>query len=157
VRLEQYVTILLKRWWLIAASVIVAGVSGYVGMRVMPRPYRSHTTLMVGQILPGPNPSLSQLYTGQMLAQNCVDLAKREPVLKATLEALKLPWDWQVLQGMVTARVVPNTQSIEISVEDTNPQRAQMLASEVVFCRTLCRRGQIQVCHSHDWTSGGAQ
>ena len=124
-------TILLKRWWLIAASVIVAGVAGYVGPSVIPRSYQSHTTLMVGQALPSPNPSSSQVSTGQVLAQSCVNLAKQEPVLKATLEALKLPWDWQVLQGMVTARLVPNTQSIEISVEDTNPQRAQMLASEL--------------------------
>ncbi len=130
-KLRQYVMILLKRWWLIVASVSVAGVCAYVGTRVISRPYQSHTTLMVGQVLPSPNPSSSQASAGQVLAQSCVDLAKREPVLKTALEVLKLSWDWQVLQGMVTARVVPNTQLIEISVEDTNPQRAQMLASEV--------------------------
>jgi succinoglycan biosynthesis transport protein ExoP len=131
VELRQYASVILKWWWLIAASVIVAGVASYLGARATPRMYQSRTTLMVGQVLQNPNPSTSEFYTGQVLAQSYVDLARREPVLKATLEALKLQWDWMALQAMVSSRVVPGTQLLEIAVSDTDPQRAKALASEV--------------------------
>ena len=129
--LRQYASVLLKWWWLIVTSVIVAGVASYLSARATPRTYQSRTTIMVGQVLQSPNPSTSEFYTGQALAASYVDLARREPVLKATLEALKLPWDWMALQGMVSSRVVPGTQLLEISVSDTDPQRASALASEV--------------------------
>jgi len=131
VELRQYASVILKWWWLIATSVIVAGVASYLGARATPRTYQSRTTLMVGQVLQNPNPSTSEFYTGQVLAASYVDLARREPVLKATLEALKLQWDWMALQAMVSSRVVPGTQLLEISVSDTDPQRARALASEV--------------------------
>ena len=111
--LARYANVLLKWWWLIVASVIVASVASYLGVRATPGIYQSRTTLMVGQVLQNPNPSESEFYTGQVLAQSYADLARREPVLKATLEALKLPWDWTVLQGMVTSRVIPGTQLLE--------------------------------------------
>jgi succinoglycan biosynthesis transport protein ExoP len=129
--LARYTNVLLKWWWLIVASVIVATISSYLGVRATPGIYQSRTTLMVGQALQNPNPSESEFYTGQVLAQSYADLARREPVLKSTLEALQLPWDWTVLQGMVTSRVIPGTQLLEISVLDTNPRRAQVLASEI--------------------------
>ena len=48
--------------------------------------------------------------------------AKREPVLRSTLSSLDLQWDWGILQSMVTSRVVPGTQLLEIAVLDTDPQ-----------------------------------
>jgi len=66
-----------------------------------------------------------------VLAQSYADLARREPVLRVTLEALGLKWDWEVLKGMVTSRVIPGTQLLEISVVDGDPQRARVLVDEV--------------------------
>lgn len=129
--LRQIVSVLLKWWWLLLASAVVAGVSAYFGSKSTPRTYLAHTTLMVGQVLQNPNPSSSEFYTGQVLAQSYADLARREPVLRMTLEALGLKWDWEVLKGMVTSRVIPGTQLLEISVVDGDPQRARVLVDEV--------------------------
>ncbi len=129
--LRQVVSALLKWWWLILASVVVAGISAYFGSKSTPRAYLAHTTLMVGQVLQNPNPNQSEFYTGQVLAQSYADLARREPVLRATLEALGLKWDWEGLRGMVTSRVIVGTQLLEISVIDGDPERARVLADEV--------------------------
>jgi capsular polysaccharide biosynthesis protein len=129
--LRQIVSALLKWWWLILASVVVAGISAYLGSRSTPRTYLAHTTLMVGQVLQNPNPNQSEFYTGQVLAQSYADLAKREPVLRATLEALDLKWDWEALKWMVSSRVIAGTQLLEISVLDGDPERARVLADEV--------------------------
>jgi len=129
--LRHYANVFVKWWWLIVASVAVAGFAAWLGSRATPRLYQSRTALMVGQVLQNPNPNASEFYTGQALAQSYSDLARREPVLVGTLNALGLDWDWATLQGMVTSRVVPSTQLLEIVVQDTNPERAKIVADEI--------------------------
>ena len=130
--LRHYFNVLFKWWWLILAAVLIASVASLVAALATPRTYQSHTTLMVGQALQNPNPNQSDFYTGQALAQSYADLVRREPILRAALQALGLDWDWTALQSMVTSRVVANTQLLEISVLDTDPQRAKYLVDEVV-------------------------
>jgi succinoglycan biosynthesis transport protein ExoP len=129
--LKQYFNVLLKWWWLILASVVVAAGSSFLASLSAPRSYLAHTTLMVGQALQNPNANATELYTGSALAQSYSDLVRREPVLRSTLSSLELQWDWGVLQNMVTSRVVPGTQLLEISVLDADPQRAMVLADEI--------------------------
>ena len=129
--LKKYLQVVVKWWWLIAACVIVAGAASYLGSRSTPRTYSSRTTLMVGQAQQNPNPTQSDFYTAQALAQSYIDLARREPVLQAALDTLGLDWDWVVLQNMVTTRIVPGTQLIELAVLDTDAKRAQTLAAEI--------------------------
>ncbi len=129
--LKQYFNVLVKWWWLILASVVVAAVSSFVASSLTPRSYSAHTTLMVGQALQNPNANATDLSAGSALAQSYSDLVRREPVLRSTLSSLDLPWDWGILQNMVTSRVVPGTQLLEIAVLDTDPQRAMVLADEI--------------------------
>jgi succinoglycan biosynthesis transport protein ExoP len=129
--LKKYLQVVVKWWWLIAICVIVAGAASYLGSRSTPRMYSSRTTLMVGQAQQNPNPTQSDFYTAQALAQSYIDLVRREPVLQATLDTLGLDWDWVTLQNMVTSRIVPGTQLIEVAVLDTHPNRAQTLAAEI--------------------------
>lgn len=130
--LRQYFNVLRKWWWLIAAATVIAGVAAFLGTLTTPRQYQARTTLMVGQALSNPNPNATEFYTVQSLAQSYADLVRREPVLRGTLDELGLEWDWGTLQGMVSSRVVPGTQLIEIAILDTDPQRAKVLADEIV-------------------------
>lgn len=129
--LRQYINVLLKWWWLIVAAVVVAGAASYLSSLTTPRVYQSRTTVIVSQALQNPNPNQTDIYTSQALAQSYADLAQRQPVLQAVLDALGLQWDWVTLQNMVTSRVVPGTQLLEISVLDTDPNRAKVLADEI--------------------------
>jgi capsular polysaccharide biosynthesis protein len=129
--LRHYISFV-KWWWLLLASVLIASMASLLGTLATPRTYQSRTTLMVGQALQNPNPNQTDIYTGQALAQSYADLVKREPILRAALQALSLNWDWAALQGMIASRVVPGTQLLEISVLDTDPQRAKYLVDEIV-------------------------
>ncbi len=124
--LRQYFNVVLKWWWLIVISVVVAAGSSFLGVRSAPRSYLSRTTLMVGQ-----PPGAGNAYDAQQMASFLSDMARREPVLRAALEALNLTWDWGVLQASVTSRVVPGTQMLEIAVLDTEPDRSQALTEEI--------------------------
>ena len=123
--------VLLKWWWLIVASVLAASIPTYLGTRALPRTYNSRTTLMVGQTLQSLNPNAAEFSTGQVLAQSYADLAKREPVLEATLQTLGLEWNLATLKGMIGSRAIPGTLLLEISVTDIDPERARVLADEI--------------------------
>ena len=129
--IRHYLNVIFKWWWLIAVAAVLAAGSAFLVSLTTPRQYQSRTTLMVGQALQAANPNQSDLYLGQALAQSYTDLARREPVLRGTVNSLGLNWDWVVLQNMVSSRVIAGTQLIEISILDSDPQRAQILADEI--------------------------
>ena len=117
----------LIKWWrllLIATSIAIVGSSFSVYLQ--PDVYVSRTTLMIGRTILDPNPDSGQIFISTQLASIYADMANREPIQVKTMEALgidRLP--------SYQASVIPNTQMIEISVTDTNPQRAQIVANEL--------------------------
>lgn len=124
--LNKYIFPLRKWWWLIAASTLIAAIFSYVSTLRQPPIYQARTTLMIGTTISNPNPSTNELYLGQQLAAAYADLANREIVRNATRNSLgmgQLP--------AYIARALPNTQLIEITVNDVNPERAQAVANEL--------------------------
>jgi len=87
---------------------------------------------MIGTTINNPNPSGNELFLGQQLAAAYADLANREIILNATKNALGM----NQLPEYI-ARALPNTQLIEITVNDTNPERAQIVANELATQLTL--------------------
>jgi polysaccharide biosynthesis transport protein len=129
--LGQAVSMVWKWRWLVALATLVAvGVSAWADSRA-PRVYKATTTLMVGQVLQTANPQPQDFTSGQQLAQTYVQLARRRPVLEATINALALDARWEDLVDQVSAAPVPGTQFIQISAADTDPARASILADEV--------------------------
>ena len=124
--INAYVKPLLKWWRLLVVVTVLAAISSSLSVLFQPDVYVSRTTLMIGRTILDPNPDSGQIFIASQLASIYADMAKREPVQTATMEALGISWlpNYQV-------RVVPNTQLIEISVTDTNPQRAQIIANEL--------------------------
>ncbi len=124
--LRDYVLPLRKWWWLIVAATLVATISSFLATRQQPPIYRTRVTVMVGSAIENPNPNGNEFWLTQQLATTYADIVKRDPVRNAAMAALGLTWlpEYQ-------ARVVPNTQLVEIIVTDTNPQRAQAVADEL--------------------------
>ena len=117
---------LLKWWWLIIIAAVLAAVSSYLVVREEPEIYQSMASLMVGRPLDDLNPSGNTFSLGQQLAGAYADIARRESVREATKEALGI----DPLPGY-TIRVPDRTQLIEITVTDTNPERARVVANEL--------------------------
>ena len=130
--LRQYFTVVWRWLWLIVLAGAVAGGSAYVSSRSMPRVYQSTTTLMVGQkAIRDPNVTAQDLYVSQQLAQTYVQMATRQPILQATIEALGLKEDWTTLRGRVNASLVQGTALLQVSALDTSPEWAAAIADEL--------------------------
>lgn len=124
--------IMLRRWaWLIALSTILAAAISYEVSTQLPRIYSSTATLMVGQVLQASNPNAADFSTGEQLAQTYALIVRRQPLLQATVDALGMNVPWQVLLQRVSAASVPQTQLLQITVIDTSPQGAALIADEV--------------------------
>ncbi|MCI0552133.1 MAG: polysaccharide biosynthesis tyrosine autokinase [Anaerolineae bacterium] len=124
---NPYLKPLIKWWRLLAVTVLLAVVSSSISAIFQPDEYVSRTTLMAGgSTLVNPNPESGQIYISQQLAAIYADMAKREPIRVATMQALGIDW-----LPLYDAQVVANTQLIEILVTDIDPQRAQIIANEL--------------------------
>jgi non-specific protein-tyrosine kinase len=125
--LKEYILPLRKWWWLIVAATLVATVSSFLATREQPPIYQTRTTVMIGNSINNPNPNGYDYYQSQQLATTYADIVKRDNVRQATMAALGLGF-----LPEYSARTVPNTQLVEITVTDTDPVRAQAVAKELV-------------------------
>jgi polysaccharide biosynthesis transport protein len=123
---NKYIFPLRKWWWLVVASTLIAAIFSSLSILRQPTIYQARTTLMIGTTINDPNPSGNELSLGQQLAAAYADLANREIVYNATMNALGMD---QLPEYI--ARALPNTQLIEITVNDIDPQRAQAVANEL--------------------------
>jgi capsular exopolysaccharide synthesis family protein len=124
--INLYLKPLIKWWRLLAVTVLLAVLSSSISVLFQPTQYVSRTTLITGSTILNPNPESGQIVIAQQLASIYADIAKREPIQDATMQALGIDWlpPYQV-------KVIPNTQLIEISVTDTDSRRAQIIANEI--------------------------
>lgn len=124
--LKTYLNPLIRWWWLIVLAALIAAVSAFLVTRNQMPVYESSTTLVIGRSVYEPNPTGTDLWTGQQLAAYYADLAQREVVRTATMEALELDWLPQYV-----AVPMPNSQLLVITVTDVFPVRAQAVANEL--------------------------
>ena len=125
--LGQTLKPLARWWWLILAAAIVAGATSLFYVRMRPDIYQSHATLVVGSALRNPNPDNMSLQMGAYLARTYAEMAQRSTMQDATKAALKMEWlpEYAVLSS-------PDSQLIEVTVTDSDPARAQVVATELV-------------------------
>jgi polysaccharide biosynthesis transport protein len=124
--LKAYIAPVIKYWWLLLLSALIAAISSFIVTRNQLPSYQSKATLLIGRAVYEPNPNGNDLYLNTQLASFYADLAMREPVRNGAMIALGMTWlpDY-------SAEVLPNSQLIEIDVMDTVPLRAQDVANEL--------------------------
>ena len=129
--LRQYLALLIKWLWLMVLAVVVAAASSYVASKQVTPLYRTQTTLIVGRVTESADVTNFDMWTGEQLANTYAQMAERKPVLRGAVESLGLDVDWRSLAGRVSAEAIPQSLFLEISVVDTNPERAKAVADAV--------------------------
>lgn len=124
----------LWRWlWLLALSALIAGVVAY-GVSTMTTPiYAASTRLLINQAPASKLTSdYNSLLTSERLAKTYAEILRTRPVMAAAIARLQLDTTPDSLAGRTIVSVVRDTQLIELTVEDTNPQRAADIANTIV-------------------------
>jgi capsular exopolysaccharide synthesis family protein len=124
--IKKYLFPLRKWWWLLVASTLVATVSSSLAVLRQPKIYQARTTLMIGTTIKNPNPSNNDFLLSQQLAASYADIANREIVAMATMNALDIDQ-----MPAYAARALPNSHLIEIVVTDIDLERAKKVADEL--------------------------
>jgi non-specific protein-tyrosine kinase len=122
---QVYLRPILRWWWLVLLAMVLAGASAFLFARMRPAVYISSGTVMVGTAIQERNPDSQQLSLTQGLAQTYARIAQRPSIKNATMEALGMEW-------LPQYTVRTESQIIEISVTDVDPQRAYAVASELI-------------------------
>lgn len=131
--LEHYIRLLLRWWWLVVAATLLAGAAAYAASISSTPIYQASTTLLINQAPANSGqPDFNSLRASESLARTYVTLLEKRPVLDAVIAELALPMSASQLAGSLKASVVPETQLIVLTAEDTDPQRAAAIANAVV-------------------------
>jgi len=134
VELRDYIRILRKGWILIAAMAL-AGIAGGALASILATPtYVSSTQLFVS-VQSSDASSANELVQGGTAAQqkvrSYIDVVTSTSVLTPVIEELDLPLTTGELAGQVSAESPTNTVLMNITVEDTDPERAATIAEAV--------------------------
>lgn len=124
--LREYIAPLRKWWWLILLSTLVAAAASYIAVSQQPPIYEAKTTLLIGNAINNPNPTGNEFWLSQQLAETYANIAQRQVVQDAVKTKLGLDW-----LPSYSAAPVPETQLLELTVVDSNPERAAIIANEV--------------------------
>jgi len=127
-----YLRLFLRWWFVIALAVGLSMGTAWAITRQQPDVFSSQATLMVGNNFEVAAPSQAQVSLSNVLADYYAALVKREVILGPVVERLQLSFQWWVVRDrMLMARVDRGANLLELTVTDTNPERAAAIANTV--------------------------
>lgn len=130
--IRKYIAVFQRSLWLILLAVVLAGGAAYLLSINSPKVYRASARLLIDQAPgSGGGNEYTQILVEQRLATTYVELIKLSPVLEETVDRLNLPFGAGTLASKLTVSAPPETQLIVIGVEDTDPERAALIANTV--------------------------
>jgi polysaccharide biosynthesis transport protein len=132
VSLQDYVRIVRRSWLIIVAATLV-GVAAAAALALAQTPrYVTTTSVFVSTSSAA---SVTDLSSGtsysQQIARSFAEVVSTELILQPVIDELQLDTDVAALRGKVSATAQLNTVLVDISVTDTDPEQAALLANAI--------------------------
>lgn len=131
IEVRQLVAMVLRRWPILLVGVVLGSVLGYVLSQRAEPVYRATAVLVVGQSIQNSVLNSRDIQVAEQLAPTYAEIARRQPMLQATVDALDLDMSWQQLREMVRVSPIEGTQLLEVTVEAGGPGEARQIADEL--------------------------
>jgi capsular polysaccharide biosynthesis protein len=124
--------ILWRRSWIIAlVAILITGTATGFSLTQTPE-YRATITILVGQEQTGEVDTLAQDVLGlQNLIETMAQAVSSRPIAEDTIERLDLQTTPDALLQNVSVEQVPDTQFIQVSYVDPDPERAKEIADTI--------------------------
>ncbi|MCA9977831.1 MAG: hypothetical protein KC413_18855, partial [Anaerolineales bacterium] len=131
--IKRYIALVWRWAWLIILGVVVAGGSAFLVSTNTTPIYRASARFLIDEAPRGGSSNeYAQILLEERLAQTYVQIIETNSVLEETLNRLEKPVaSVQQLAGMVSVSAPQDTQILIINVEDTDRQRAAVIANTV--------------------------
>jgi non-specific protein-tyrosine kinase len=128
--LHQLIRMARRWWWLLLLTPLIAGASAYM---VVDRQQPLYSATVVLRINPpaGSSADFNTLQLTQNLTETYRMTIVMSPVLDQVVRQLDLPYGSEDLAEKSTATAVRDTQLIRLSVSDTNPEQAALIANTI--------------------------
>jgi len=123
-----------RRLWLIVLGTLAFSLIVFLLSKNMQPVYQAKVTMMVNPSKNAPFVDQASILTGEELALTYSELLKARPLLEIVIANLNLdlsPDD--LVADMLGTELIPGTQLLVLTIEDTNAQRASDIANEVAF------------------------
>lgn len=136
--LRQYMTLLWRWAWLIILAAVLAGGAAYITSQFQSPVYQATTTLLINEASTAQTSDYTAILTSERLARTYSEMLTKRPVLDDVLlrmEEVDVILDYEdtdAFKEAITVQLVRDTQLIELSVEDTDPKRAALIANTLV-------------------------
>ena len=128
--LEQRYLNLIRRWlWLPVIAAIISSTGAYFFSKDQPSVYEANASLLVGPGIDAPNPDVSALKAGGQLMQTYAEISVTGPFLQSIVDELGLNMGKDDLRRMISIKTNQETQILNITVQDGDPQRAADIAN----------------------------
>jgi non-specific protein-tyrosine kinase len=127
--LRQLLQIARRRWWIVALMMVVAGTAAYASASRETPMYSASATMLVspGQAYSGAIDYNSLLVT-ERLAETYPQLITNADMYQRVADALGM----EVIPGVISASAIEGSQLVLVTVTDTDPERAALVANTVV-------------------------
>ena len=138
--LRQYIALLLQWAWLIVLATLLAGAAAFITSKLQDPVYQASTKLLINEAPSTTTSEYTAILTSERLARTYSELMTEDPILEAVIEQLNLnleqdKTDGNILEALAAAtevQLIRDTQLIELSVEDTDPEMAARIANTIV-------------------------
>ncbi len=139
-------------WWILVLLPLVAGGTAYAISSAMTPMYQARSVLLIEASQATAGSNYNDLLAAERLSRTYSELATTDVVIDLTVERLADPeLDRQTLSEMVSVTAVQETQLLWVSVRDSDPARAALIANTLSNVFTEQVRSQ----HASDVTADG--
>jgi len=124
----EYARIILRWAWLIVLVALIAGFISYFLANQQPRIYQAKTLVMVS----GGSSSAVDSYTSSYLGIQLASTYVRTMLTQPTIDAVSAELGFKVNAGQISVSQIENSQLINVTVTDQDPNRAALIANTLV-------------------------
>lgn len=128
--LKQYTRVLWHWAWLVALTTLLAGSLTYILSLRQPKTYSASATLLIDQ--PQISTDYASILTNERIAQTYSQMMVQPSTLEGVIQQLELDLSVADLERALLVQVIPETRLLEITITDTDPQRAAQIVNTTV-------------------------
>jgi len=129
VELRSIVAIIRRRVWLVLGCGLLAGAAAFVVVSTIPASYRATTTMLIMVAKDARIDEFNTLAASERLALTYSQMLTERSLLESVIAQEGLTQAPETLAKKISARPIPNTQLILLTVTDSSPVQAAQIAN----------------------------